>query len=53
MERQPAISNTEAGFRNFMKAVDANGGGGLLFEVMSIGEIDGFMDACATETEGR
>lgn len=35
-----------------MKAVNANGGG-LLFEVMSIGEIDGFMDACAAETAGR
>lgn len=49
LERQPSISANEAGFRAFMKAVNTNGGG-LLFEAMSIGEIDGFMNACANET---
>lgn len=48
MERKPYISNNEAGFRDFMKAVNANGGG-LIFETMSIGEIDMFMNACADE----
>lgn len=48
MDRVPSITETEVGFRTFMKAVNANGGG-MVFEAMSTTEIDKFMDACAAE----
>jgi hypothetical protein len=50
LDRCASVSATEMGFRTFMKAVNANGGG-ILFEAMSVGEVDEFMDACAAEVE--
>lgn len=52
MERKPSVGDNEIRFRSFMKAVNANGGG-LLFETMSSGEIDYFMDNCAADAESN
>jgi hypothetical protein len=43
--RMPALAASEQGFREFMKALNRRGGG-VLFEVMSDGDIDVFFDAC-------
>lgn len=50
MERRPSLGDNEARFRVFMRTVNASGGG-VLFEIMSQGEIDTFMDACALQAE--
>ncbi len=50
LERRPSVGDGEARFRNFMKTVNASGGG-MLFEIMSTGEIDSFMDVCVTQAE--
>jgi hypothetical protein len=48
--REPKATSSEDGFRGFMKAVNRLGGG-VVFEAMSDGEIDGFMDECVAHAE--
>jgi hypothetical protein len=48
--REPKATSSEDGFRSFMKAVNRLGGG-VVFEAMSDGEIDGFMDECVVHAD--
>jgi hypothetical protein len=41
----PAVTATEAAFRDFMKGLNRQGGG-LLFEVMTDAEVDAFVGSC-------
>lgn len=43
----PAVTENERAFRDFMKAVNANGGG-ILFEAMADEEVDSFMATCVS-----
>lgn len=43
----PAITLTESAFRDFMKAVNRQGGG-VLFELMDDSDVDKFMASCTT-----
>lgn len=46
MEREPKLTDREENFRAFMRVINRLGGG-LLFEAMSVGDIDAFMNDCA------
>ena len=48
MVAEPWITSGEANFRHLMKVLNRNGGG-ILFEVLSVGEIDKFLLATATD----
>jgi hypothetical protein len=42
---QPAVSSSETAFRDFMKAINAQGGG-VLFEALNETEVDAFIKKC-------
>jgi hypothetical protein len=50
--RNPAVTASEKSFREFMKAVNRNGGG-VVFEIMSERAVDAFMDACVYQEAVR
>lgn len=47
----PAVTATEKSFREFMKAVNRNGGG-VVFEIMTEAEIDSFLGRCVYAGDG-
>ncbi len=47
MERDPNLTQKEENFRAFMRTINRLGGG-MLFEAMSVEEVDAFMDDCAS-----
>ncbi|MDD9999363.1 MAG: DUF6339 family protein [Rhodospirillaceae bacterium] len=52
MRREPWITSTERAFREFMIALNRDGGG-ILFETMSDADIDRIIDACVERARDR
>jgi len=52
MRREPWITSSERAFREFMIALNRDGGG-ILFEALSDAEVDALMDACASRARAH
>lgn len=52
MRREPWITSSEGAFREFMIALNRDGGG-ILFEALTDDEADALMDACASRAQAR
>lgn len=52
MRREPWITSSERAFRDFMIALNRDGGG-ILFEALSDDEADALMDTCASRAQAH
>jgi hypothetical protein len=52
MESDPWVLSSERSFREFMKVLNRNGGG-LLFEIMDLTEVDALMQECSSNAQGE